>query len=1097
VVSQVTEDPGGAAPAAGQGKLAQVIATRGGKAAPEAPFVIEHREALIYMLCEAAELEHAIMCQYLFAAFSIKESTDEGLSAAELEAVNRWRKEISHVASQEMLHLALVQNVLSAIGAAPHLSRPNFPQPANHYPTGVRFALLPFGEPALRHFMFLERPEGMALHDADGLAAGRRAEAQVEPGDIVPRPQDFATVGHLYRSIEAGLAHLAEKFGEEVLFVGDPKAQATPEHFPWPELVTVTDLASASRAMEEILEQGEGPRGEWQHAHFGRFVAILDQYQTMREANPGFEPTRPVLTCNVRPGERAADVPLITDPVTARCADLLNVGYEILLLTLERFFAHTEESEPELRTLAGATLQLMLQMIRPLGQLISTLPVGPEYPDQTAGASFELFYEGDYLMPHREAAWILLEERLRETVAFCSQIQSDAGGEIATRIAPIAAAVTDIADSLAQHIAERRGAKVQAEDPMSAPASVEKPDVSALLTRAAELTGSVETDPGPEEGSLQKLFLDTAALVHAATAEVESEGGQMIDAAGWLLESVLRPLVELIPSASAQSKGTENRAIPLQEEPDAKVSVEDRLWELATVATTLRCDPNPAAALVEATAALQQLALRFSTGDQRASRLSELRDMQVGLPPGIQTLADGPYLVTNAESLKDYLGRPLETIPEMALCRCGESARKPFCDGSHARVGFSGSKDPKRVPDRRDTYVGEQITVFDNRGICAHSGFCTDRIASVFHTESEPFVTPSGGRLDEIIRAVRSCPSGALSYALGDLEARGQVDQNRGPSIEVSKDGPYRITGGLPLTDGAGNPEPRAEGSSLEHYSLCRCGHSQNKPFCSGMHWYVEFRDPLADPNHDPTIFEWAGGLPALTRMTRIFYEKYVPEDTLLAPLFATMSADHPERVAKWLGEVFCGPKDYSDEYGGYSQMLSQHLGKCLTEEQRARWVTLLLQSATDAGLPNDAEFRSAFGAYIEWGSRLAVENSQTDAKPPEHMPMPYWDWNTAAGPPGSRVSASRPSTEEVPDEIMLPGPDDTVSFATHIKPMFRQRDRQSMKFAFDLWSYDDVLTHAESILERLQNGTMPCDGAWPPERVQAFQKWIETGEPA
>ena len=86
-------------------------------------------------------------------------------------------------------------------------------------------------------------------------------------------------------------------------------------------------------------------------------------------------------------------------------------------------------------------------------------------------------------------------------------------------------------------------------------------------------------------------------------------------------------------------------------------------------------------------------------------------------------------------------------------------------------------------------------------------------------------------------------------------------------------------------------------------------------------------------------------------------------------------------------------------EYGGYSRMLSQHLGKCLTEEQRTRWVELLLQSAREAGLPNDAEFRSAFGAYIQWGSRLAVENSQTGAKPPEHMPMPRWDWHTAAGP--------------------------------------------------------------------------------------------------
>jgi len=121
--------------------------------------VIEHREALIYMLCEAAELEHGIMCQYLFAAFSLKQRENEGLTAGELEAVRRWRRVISHVATEEMLHLALVHNLLSAIGAAPHMARPNLPAPAHHYPAGVNLMLVPFGEAALRHFMFLERPE--------------------------------------------------------------------------------------------------------------------------------------------------------------------------------------------------------------------------------------------------------------------------------------------------------------------------------------------------------------------------------------------------------------------------------------------------------------------------------------------------------------------------------------------------------------------------------------------------------------------------------------------------------------------------------------------------------------------------------------------------------------------------------------------------------------------------------------------------------------------------------------------------------------------------------------------------------------------------
>ena len=203
-----------------------------------------------------------------------------------------------------MLHLALVQNLLSAVGGAPHLSRPNFPQPATHYPAGVHLALLPFGESALRHFMFLERPEGMDLDDADGLAAFGRAAPAMAAGEIVPRGQDFKTVGHLYRSIEAGIAHLADKLGERGCSSARREPRPPSEYFGWPELVTVTDAASAQRAIDEILEQGEGPRGDWKNAHFGQFVEILDEYLQLTEANPAFDPVRPVVTVNVRPSER-------------------------------------------------------------------------------------------------------------------------------------------------------------------------------------------------------------------------------------------------------------------------------------------------------------------------------------------------------------------------------------------------------------------------------------------------------------------------------------------------------------------------------------------------------------------------------------------------------------------------------------------------------------------------------------------------------------------------------------------------------------------------------------------------------------------------
>ncbi len=1031
------------------GRLAQVIATRGGLAPPEAPFVIEHREALIYMLCEAAELEHGIMCQYLYAAFSLKESEAEDLTAEEAETVQRWRTRINHIAAQEMLHLALVQNLLSAVGAAPHVSRPNFPQPASHYPAGVHLVLLPFGEAALRHFMFLERPEGMDIKDADGLAAYRRAAPAVQQGDIVPRGQDFATIGHLYRSIEAGIARLTEKFGADWLFVGPPRAQATQQYFRWPELVAVTDAASAQRAIDEILEQGEGPRGHWQDAHFGQFVDILDEFLRLRAANPLFEPVRPVVPVNVRPAERQTDIPLATDPLTVQVMDLFNVSYEILLLMLQRFFAHTEETDAQLQALADATVALMVRAIKPLGDLVTTLPAGPEYPGRTAGPSFELFYESDYVLPHREAAWLLLAERVRQAADFC-QPGVPCAPPVAAALAAIQASLLEIAGALEAHLPPRYR---HTEAPVPAEA------VADLQSRAVDFyrTGQAFT------GHPSDLLSNLGDLIRSvATFIIVSPPGPAT--AVRLLNSVLRPLAAELPAAETTSDG-----LPAPNDPWS-------LWDAALLATRLRARYGRSAppGLLEATAALQDLAIGQATAGERPGRIAALADLQAGLPPGIVTASNGPYLVTNAAVIRDHLGERLRLPPQLALCRCGASAMKPFCDGSHATSGFTDAKDPNRVPDQRDTYPGQQVTIFDNRGICQHSGLCTDRLATAFRTSAEPFVAPSGARLDELVRAVRDCPSGALSLAFDDAEARDLTDWHgtREPAVEVTQDGPYRVTGGLPLTDAAGADVPRAAGSSREHYALCRCGHSQNKPFCSGMHWYVEFRDPA--PAADPTLFEWAGGLPALTRMTRLLYERHVPADDLLAPLFAAMPPGYPQHEAAVMAAAFGGP---GPVVSGPAVSNTAAPRPDLAEPQRARWVVLALRAADEAMLPADPQFRAALASYLEWSSRAAGT-----APPP-------WDW----GPAGPPAPAPAPAaTQQLP--VTLPGPDETVTFEAHIKPLFREHDRKSMTFAFDLWSRDDVQAHAAGILARLRDGTMPCDGTWPPEQVEVFQRWTETG---
>ena len=348
------------------GPLASVLAVRSGTGG------LEHREALIYTLGKAAELEHLVMLQYLFAAFSLKQAESEGVSTEQLAAIGRWRRTLLEISGQEMLHLALVQNLLTAVGAAPRLARPNFPMPAYGYPAGVRIELLPFGEAALRHFAFLERPEGMDVEDAEGFEAIAQAVALPhDPSDaIVPQLQEFETIGELYRSIQAGLEHLEGRIGAERLFIGPANAQATEEHFRWTELVAVTDVASAKLALDTIVEQGEGARGEWRDAHFGRLLGILDDYLAMKAADPDFEPARRIVAANVRQQATGVVVPLITDPGTARAMDLLNVVYEVLLQLLSRYFAHTDETPDQLRVLADVSVGLMYGAIKPLGSVV-------------------------------------------------------------------------------------------------------------------------------------------------------------------------------------------------------------------------------------------------------------------------------------------------------------------------------------------------------------------------------------------------------------------------------------------------------------------------------------------------------------------------------------------------------------------------------------------------------------------------------------------------------------------------------------------------------------------------------------------------------
>lgn len=421
-----------------------------GGAAGEEPYRIKigSREELAYVLSEASTLEHMIMCEYLFAAFSMKRSGSEGLAAGELEKVRSWERVITTVAVQEMTHLALVNNMLVSIGAAPYFQHPNFPQRSKYFAPNVRLALVPFGEQALRHFLYLERPEGMSIEGVPGFEVlGDLSPAELR-GGIVPRQQYFTTVGNLYRGIEKGFSDLVENHGEGGVFIGGGSTQATEEAFGLRGLIRVNDLASAKGAIEGIVEMGEGARGDWSKAHFGMFLQVFKEFMDTKKSNPGFRPTRPVVAATVRPPPDADEGATISEPFTAGVADLFNAAYSLAIQTLSRYFVHEAEFLDEAQALADVSVGIMSRVLKTLGVALTGLPVGGRLPGVNAGPSFEL-QPREYTLPRRKESFMILQERMVELATHAGALSGEAPSPQASGLLKsVQRSLTDLASDL-------------------------------------------------------------------------------------------------------------------------------------------------------------------------------------------------------------------------------------------------------------------------------------------------------------------------------------------------------------------------------------------------------------------------------------------------------------------------------------------------------------------------------------------------------------------------------------------------------------------------------------------------------------------------
>jgi hypothetical protein len=357
------------------------------------------RESLIGALAEAAELEQGITCLYLFAAFSLKTHPAEGaVNWVQLERVRHWKAELLSVAREEMTHHGLVLNLLILLGGAPRFSRHSFPHPSRYTPPYTTLALLPFCEEALERFARYEH-----LHTPE----------PGHDGEAPPR-----TIGNLYQEIRDHLGEAARE--NPKLFIGPGSYQVSNQELRIApgqhdvDLVKAHDLSSAQALIDRILV----------HDHYERMVAIREEFAELRRVDASFQPARPV---QPNPGTRhgEAGVHKIRHPLTRVAAELCNDAYEVMILLLERLYGRSNESEAEVDGLLRMSFfPLMTGVIRPLGELLTQMPIDDDPTQGTAGAPFEVPFALP-LQPFRRGAWVSVHERLQEAAIACGQLVAD------------------------------------------------------------------------------------------------------------------------------------------------------------------------------------------------------------------------------------------------------------------------------------------------------------------------------------------------------------------------------------------------------------------------------------------------------------------------------------------------------------------------------------------------------------------------------------------------------------------------------------------------------------------------------------------------
>ena len=649
------------------------------------------REQLLHALYEAAELEHDLMCTYLYAVFSLRSGEAEGLSTEEAAAVARWRSVMLKIAVEEMGHLTAVWNITAALGGTPRFGRGNFPLDPGSLPAGVVVKLAPFSQACLQHFIHLERPDG----SPEGDGAGFDPELLFKRGTLVPRltpmAVDYETVGVFYAMLGQNLSAFVAHAGEDAAFCGDPALQLSPNEVALVGAKPVVCSKTALAAFTAIIEQGEGAPEHSVGSHFQKFAVIREELAALTAANPAFKPAFPAAVNPVlRPPMRPEGRVWIEAEDAAATVDLANTGYA-LMLRLMAYSYVVPRPRPEKALSIDLALGLM-RAVTHLGERAARLPAGPSSPGCNAGMSFTALRDAAPL-PFGASSSRFFLERLDQMAE--AAVLLDQGGD--ARTASASRLLTDLARRAA------RGFKAAASVPVKAapaPSEAAPPAVSPAVTPPVP---TVEGGVEHIEGKKLTLVYEGKRCIHARFCVTGAPSVFLANVKGpWIHPDAMsvEGLVEIAHACPSGAIRYERKDGAANEKAPPVNLIAVREAGPYAVRGDILLDGEPAnyrATLCRCGASKNKPycdgshhEIGFSASGEPPTGATDMLTVRDG-PLAIDPQMDGPLQVRGNLEITSGTGRVVARVTQARLCRCGASNTKPFCDNSHARIGFKST----------------------------------------------------------------------------------------------------------------------------------------------------------------------------------------------------------------------------------------------------------------------------------------------------------------------------------------------------------------------------------------------------------------------